>query len=49
MELSVVGLGKLGLCTAAYFASKEHKVIGVEKNEYFVSELGRKHCPMRGA
>lgn len=47
MELSVVGLGKLGLCTAAYFASKGHKVIGVEKNEYFVSELGRKHCPIK--
>ena len=47
MELSVVGLGKLGLCTAAYFASKEHKVIGVEKNEYLVSELRQKRCPIK--
>ena len=47
MELSVVGLGKLGLCTAAYFASKGHKVIGVEKNEHLIAELGRRRCPVR--
>ncbi len=47
MELSVVGLGKLGLCTAAYFASKGHKVIGVEKNEHIIAELGRRRCPVR--
>jgi UDPglucose 6-dehydrogenase len=47
MKLSVIGLGKLGLCTAAYFASKGHTVIGVEKNKYFASELGRKRCPTR--
>lgn len=47
MEISVIGLGKLGLCTAAYFASKGHKVIGAEKNKYFVSELKQKHCTIR--
>ena len=47
MELSVIGLGKLGLCTAAYFASKGHKVLGLEKNKYFVSELRRKRCPIK--
>lgn len=47
MEISVIGLGKLGLCTAAYFASKGHKVIGVEKNEYLVSELRQKRCPIK--
>jgi len=47
MELSVIGLGKLGLCTAAYLASKGNKVIGVEKNKYFVSELRQKRCPIR--
>ena len=47
MELSVVGLGKLGLCTAAYFASKGHRVIGVEKNEYLVGELEQERCPIR--
>ncbi len=47
MELSVVGLGKLGLCTAAYFASKGHRVTGVDKSNYLVSELGQKRCPIR--
>lgn len=47
MEISVIGLGKLGLCTAAYFASKGHKVIGVDKNKYFVRELRQKHCTIR--
>ena len=47
MKLSVVGLGKLGLCTATYFASKGHKVIGVEKNEHLVSELKQRRCPIR--
>jgi len=47
MELAVVGLGKLGLCTAAYFASKGHKVIGVDKNARRVAELEEKRCPIR--
>jgi len=47
MELSVVGLGKLGLCTAAYFASKGHRVIGVDKDEHLIDELGRKRCPVK--
>lgn len=47
MELAVVGLGKLGLCTAAYFASKGHRVIGVDKNARRVGELERKRCPVR--
>src|SRR4030042_5084315 len=47
MKLSVVGLGKLGLCTAAYFASKGHRVTGVDKSKYLVGELGQKRCPIR--
>jgi len=47
VKLSVVGLGKLGLCTAAYFASKGHKVIGVEKNECLVRQLQQGSCPIR--
>lgn len=46
MNISVIGLGKLGLCTAACFASKGHKVIGLDKNEYIVNELMDKHCPI---
>ena len=30
MKLSVIGLGKLGACTAACFAAKAHEVIGVD-------------------
>lgn len=46
MNISVVGLGKLGLCSAAYFASAGHKVIGVEKNTRFINELQNKRCPV---
>jgi UDPglucose 6-dehydrogenase len=47
MKISVVGLGKLGLCTASYFASKGHKVIGVEKSQDIVNELRRKSCTIK--
>jgi len=46
MNISVVGLGKLGLCTAACFASKGHRVTGVEKNTDFVSKLQSRRCPI---
>lgn len=47
MKVSVIGLGKLGFCTAACFASRGHKVIGVEKNEHFIRELKQRRCPVR--
>ncbi|MHC4456535.1 MAG: nucleotide sugar dehydrogenase [Planctomycetota bacterium] len=47
MNISVVGLGKLGLCTAAYFASKGHNVVGVEKNEHFINQLKEHRCPIK--
>ena len=34
--ISVIGLGYVGLPTAAIFASKGHKVIGVDNNEAIV-------------
>ena len=46
VNVSVVGLGKLGLCTAACFASKGHRVIGVEKNDNFVEKLQSRCCPI---
>ena len=46
MNISVVGLGKLGLCTAACFASKRHRVIGVEKNTDFVDKLQSRINPI---
>lgn len=46
MNISVIGLGKLGLCTAACFASKGHKVTGFDKNKYIMDELLSKRCPI---
>jgi len=46
MDISVVGLGKLGLCTAACFAMKGHNVIGVDKNLHIINELLEKRCPI---
>lgn len=46
MNISVIGLGKLGLCTAACFASKGHRVTGVEKNMDFVDKLQSRCCPI---
>tara|TARA_B110000977_G_C11082558_1_gene493408 strand:- start:1970 stop:3241 length:1272 start_codon:yes stop_codon:yes gene_type:complete len=37
--ISVVGLGYIGLPTAAMFASKEKKVIGVDVNQYAVDTI----------
>lgn len=39
MKISVIGLGKLGLCTAACFASKGHQVFGFDNNITFLNEL----------
>ena len=37
--ISVVGLGYIGLPTAAMFASKEKKVIGVDVNQHAVDTI----------
>ena len=39
--ISVVGLGYIGLPTAAMFASKEKKVIGVDVNQHAVDTINR--------
>ncbi|MCD6561842.1 MAG: hypothetical protein J7L16_08825, partial [Deltaproteobacteria bacterium] len=46
MNISVIGLGKLGLCTAACFASKGHRVIGVDTNQHVLDHLRLKQCPI---
>ncbi|MFC0271937.1 UDP-glucose dehydrogenase family protein [Metabacillus herbersteinensis] len=46
MNISVIGLGKLGLATAACFASKGHSVIGLDKNDFIMNELLQKRCPI---
>lgn len=46
MNISVVGLGKLGLCTAACFAAKGHTVIGIDSDETKLQALRAKQCPV---
>jgi len=44
MHISLIGLGKLGLCSAACFASKGHHVIGVDSNRQHVDALNDGQC-----
>ena len=46
MNISVVGLGKLGLCTAACFASQGHQVFGFDSDRNLLKELRAHHCPI---
>lgn len=46
MDISVIGLGKLGLCTAACFAAAGHAVIGYDLSEHFREELKSRCCPI---
>ncbi len=46
MRVSVIGLGKLGLCTAACFASKGHHVIGYDKDPRIRGLLRRRESPI---
>ena len=41
MKICVIGLGYIGLPTAAMFASHGHSVVGVDKNERIVSALNK--------
>jgi len=45
-RLSVIGLGKLGLPTATFFASKGFKVIGVDVNSELVKAVNKKRCTL---
>ncbi len=44
--ISVIGLGKLGLCAAACFASKGYKVIGVDIDEVKIDRVNKGKCPI---
>ncbi len=46
MHISVIGLGKLGLCTAACFAVKGHYVVGVDHNAEHIVNLNAGTCPI---
>jgi UDPglucose 6-dehydrogenase len=46
MNLSVIGLGKLGSPMAACFAAKGHRVVGVDLNEGFVQAINDGRAPV---
>lgn len=46
MNISVIGLGKLGLCTAACFAAAGHRVMGYDMNDQLRFELCKGICPI---
>lgn len=46
MNISVIGLGKLGLCTAACFAAAGHKVFGYDLNDYTREKLKSRVNPI---
>jgi len=45
-KLSVVGLGKLGVCTAACFASKGYKVVGCDIDQKTVDLINQGKAPV---
>lgn len=46
MTLSVIGLGKLGVCTAACLAAKGYDVLGVDINPDFVDAVNGGQAPV---
>lgn len=46
-NISIIGLGKLGACMVAAYASKGHKVIGVDINSAFVDSINNKKTPVK--
>jgi len=45
-NISVVGLGKLGLCLATIFASKGHNVIGIDINKSTIDSVNKGESPI---
>jgi UDPglucose 6-dehydrogenase len=46
MDISVIGLGKLGLCTAACFAAKGHRVAAYDINPEIIDALKERRNPI---
>lgn len=47
MDIAVIGIGKLGLCSAACFAARGHRVIGVDARPEYVAALRNGECPIQ--
>jgi len=45
-KLSIIGLGKLGACSAVCFASKGFEVVGVDINNEFVDSINKGKAPV---
>lgn len=45
MNISFIGLGKLGLPLACCLARSGNKVLGIDKNKYFIEKLNNKELP----
>ena len=45
MNISFIGLGKLGLPLACCLAESGHNILGVDKNEYILDSLNKKTLP----
>ena len=45
MNISFIGLGKLGLPLACCLAESGNKVIGIDKNQYFIEKLNNQELP----
>ena len=46
MNMSFIGIGKLGLCSAACFAAKGHRTIGVDSSVEHIEALRSGRCPI---
>src|SRR3990170_7815967 len=46
LNISVIGLGKLGACTASCFASKGFNVVGVDINKNYVDLINQGRAPV---
>ena len=43
-NISIFGLGKLGLPMAVWFANKGFNVIGVDVSDQVINDINNKHC-----
>jgi len=46
MKVSVIGLGRLGLPMACFYASKGHEVVGIDVNEKILNLINDGKCPI---
>jgi UDPglucose 6-dehydrogenase len=47
MRIGIFGLGKLGLCSAACFAARGHRVMGFDTNPERMAALKARRCPVQ--